>query len=328
MDHISKIIFDVLASGSGINLPEVGALYVEREAAKFIGKNEIKPPANRVVFSRKQGEQFDSIIDLMVAGGQQRAQAEQEYAEWLAKASGDKGLFEINEVGVVKQGFFYPSAALHDKLNPGDQRNVKLKGGSGGGKKWLIALLILLAAAAVAFAVYYFCLRDKETPVVKPPVEQSTPQETPESGMAQGDEFPDEQPKGTQGGDSASFEPEGTQPTQGEESAPESGSWVEREKPAEQNDTIIVEELSWWQKFLNIFRCGDNKRKPRIIIEEPAQPELERVEVPTDNMEEPGNDASGEDEVIAAPSGYTYHVVVGVFSAPNNSAKVCRGHYV
>lgn len=157
MTTIDKLIFDKLAAGQGINLPDVGALYVEREPAKFISRSEIRPPQNKVLFSRRRAEDFDSVIDLLMAADNvKRAEATQTYREWLAKSKESKDLVEMNSVGVLTNDFFYPSALLHDTLNPAGGEPVALRRNrSGNGRTWIIAALSVLGAAVVALYILF-----------------------------------------------------------------------------------------------------------------------------------------------------------------------------
>ncbi len=154
MNPIDKLIFDKLAAGQGINLPDIGALFVERDPAKFISRSEIRPPQNRVFFSGKRGNDFESVIDLiMAADNVKRPEATKTYKEWLKQAKEGKGLIELPKVGVLKNDFFYPSALLHDALNPAGEEPVVLKSKGGRSKAWLIIILSLLSAAVITLFV-------------------------------------------------------------------------------------------------------------------------------------------------------------------------------
>lgn len=154
MDTIAKIIYDKLASGGGIHLPDVGWLYVERDAARFISGRELRPPHNRVVFSRRQNPLLESVVDILRrADGMNAAAAEKQYAAWLATSRGERGFVEINGVGVIKNNFFYPSVELHDRLNPLGNKNMVLKRGNRGARFLLIAGVVCAVAALALFAV-------------------------------------------------------------------------------------------------------------------------------------------------------------------------------
>lgn len=154
MNTVSKIVYDKLASGGGIFLPDVGSLYVERDPARFISKKEIKPPHKRVVYSRKHNPALESVVDLLARTESVEAgMAPQYYADWLAGAGGGSGFVEINGVGVIKNNFFYPSVGLYERLNPLGGKNIQLKRSGNNSRKLLIAGIAVLALAAVLLAV-------------------------------------------------------------------------------------------------------------------------------------------------------------------------------
>ncbi len=154
MGPIDILIFDRLAAAQGVVLPDVGSLSVERDAAKFVSRSKVVPPQNRVVFSRESKEGFDSVIDLIMAADDvKRPEATKKYKEWLESARQEEGHIEIAGVGVLKNGFFYTSAILHDTLNPAGDAPVALKKRRSPWRTLLIVLLSLVAAAGIALLV-------------------------------------------------------------------------------------------------------------------------------------------------------------------------------
>jgi len=150
MNTIPKIVYDKLASGGGIFLPEVGSLYIERDPAKFISKKELKPPHNRIVYSCRQNPSLESVVDTLARTEAIPAEsAAGIYAQWLEEARGDRGFVEIHGVGVIKNNFFYPSVGLHEKLNPLGSKNIQLRRYKKNSHIWLIAVMAVLAIAAI-----------------------------------------------------------------------------------------------------------------------------------------------------------------------------------
>lgn len=148
MNDIEKIIFDTLASGRGINLPGIGSLSVERYPAEMQSDGRIIPPHGKVAFSTDESESFGS------------AALHQGYASWLQQASCANGILEIKGVGVLREGVFYPSVELHEKLNPQGTEPLAVKKA---GQRGRLALWITIAAGAVVLAVTaYICLPDRE----------------------------------------------------------------------------------------------------------------------------------------------------------------------
>lgn len=155
MDTIAKIIYDRLASGGGIYLPEIGWLQVEREPARFISARELQPPHNRVVYSRHANPALESAVDILSrVGGMEKEEAERMYAEWSERACGERGYVEINGVGVIKNDHFYPSVELYESLNPSGSRNVPLKRrGNGKTVLWIAALALAAVIAVLAMTL-------------------------------------------------------------------------------------------------------------------------------------------------------------------------------
>ena len=127
MNAVSKIIYDRLASGDGIFLPGIGSLYVEREPAQFVARNEIKPPHCRVAYTPESLPWLKSAVDILA--GTYRTTiiaAELQYAAWREDVADGKNFVEINGVGVIKNGLFYPSVELFQRLNNSGNNNMVL----------------------------------------------------------------------------------------------------------------------------------------------------------------------------------------------------------
>lgn len=154
MNDIDKIIFDTLAAGRGINLPGIGSLSVERHAAERLPDGRIIPPHGKVVFSSSENPAYGS------------AALHQGYSEWLQQAACSNGVIEIKGVGVLREGIFYPSVELHERLNPQGTEPLKIKKA---GQKGRMALWITIAAGAVILAVTaIICLPDRGRYAKKP----------------------------------------------------------------------------------------------------------------------------------------------------------------
>lgn len=141
MNNIEKTIFDSLARRKGINLPGVGSLSVVHIPAEFITDSSLRPPHNKIIFSRSLNPQYDSVGH--VKG----------YETWLQQTVQGRGIREINGVGVLKGTIFYPSAELHDILNPHGTQPVAVKPHYGLKKKIAVGAGVVAAAALVILAV-------------------------------------------------------------------------------------------------------------------------------------------------------------------------------
>lgn len=141
MNNIEKTIFNSLASGKGINLPGVGTLYIGRQGAEFLDKGRVRPPQNKVFFSEGNNPAFGTVDKLP------------EYDKWLSEAKQMGDVLEINGVGILRGGVFYPSVELHLILNPNGNEPVKAVHRTTTGKKVSVGLMVIGAAALVLWLV-------------------------------------------------------------------------------------------------------------------------------------------------------------------------------
>lgn len=141
MNHIEKEIFDTLAHRKGINLPGLGSLSVVHVPAEFITDTSIRPPQNKIIFSRSTNPQYASAGDL------------KGYGEWLQHISQGNGIREIGGVGILKGNIFYPSVELHEILNPHGTQPVAVKPWYGAKRKIAVGIGVVAAAVAVIIAV-------------------------------------------------------------------------------------------------------------------------------------------------------------------------------
>ena len=59
--EVNKIIYNMLVSGRGVYLPDVGTLFIERQAARKISDNKLLSPRNVVSFTTQV--QAPSLVD-------------------------------------------------------------------------------------------------------------------------------------------------------------------------------------------------------------------------------------------------------------------------
>lgn len=318
MKTIAKIIFDTLAAAGGVNLPDVGSLCVERDAAKFVSKSEIRPPHNRVVFSRKQNPAFQSIVDLMVAAGEARKDAEKKYAEWLEKSRGEKGLLEINDVGVLKHDFFYPSAALHDTLNPDGQKSVRLQKSNNAWRKVAIVAVYVVGAAVLVFfgiSLARFINSRKEVRTEQVVAREKRAAARGESTIAV--TTPSAKDKNGQTEDAIQRGLEEYATAVDSPTNPR----LDSETAKTENVAPVNEKISCWEKFKNIFRCKKDKTPAPV-----AEPVVERVIVPVETVvEQPEVNEPVVAETRTVPM---YHVVAGVFVHPENAEKLIANDHL
>lgn len=166
MATIEKLISNCLLAGYGVNLTGVGALSIVREPAKIVSNDGIEPPKKKISFTAEENPEYDSVIDLIKSAENIDAAAAQDsYKEWLDQVRMEDGTLEIREVGVVKNGSFYVSEALYERLNPAllqqtsAQHPVTVKCENRRGVSWLtvvIAILCLLIAGALIYGMILF----------------------------------------------------------------------------------------------------------------------------------------------------------------------------
>ena len=56
--EVNKIIYNMLISGRGVFLPEVGSLFIERQGARRISKERLLSPRNVVTYSTQEQAEF------------------------------------------------------------------------------------------------------------------------------------------------------------------------------------------------------------------------------------------------------------------------------
>lgn len=137
MNKTEKTIFDALAAGGGINLPGIGSLRTEQCAAEFISAKSLLPPHSRIVFSMEANPAYPTIA------------RDEEYLRWLEHAVHTDGVVEINGVGVLREGIFYPSVELHDTINPQGAQPIDVKRHHGTRDRFLVGAAVIAGAALI-----------------------------------------------------------------------------------------------------------------------------------------------------------------------------------
>ncbi|MBR5138573.1 MAG: hypothetical protein IKV12_03390, partial [Alistipes sp.] len=110
IEEVNKIIYNMLISGRGVHLPELGVLYIERQAARKLTDGRLLSPRNVVVYSSQ--EQAPSLVDEIVAIAKCSVeQAQDIYERWKAKTYAE-GVLTIGGVGLLKNGVFSTDKAF------------------------------------------------------------------------------------------------------------------------------------------------------------------------------------------------------------------------
>lgn len=150
IEEVNKIIYNMLISGRGVHLPDVGSLYIERQGARKISDDRLLSPRNVVAFSSR--EQAPSLVEEIVAiAGCAREQAEDIYARWIAKTRTD-GVVKIGGVGELKGKSFVMEKAFNSAINPKGVKTLVIRRRSSNG--WLYAVCGVCVVVALCVCGY------------------------------------------------------------------------------------------------------------------------------------------------------------------------------
>ena len=84
VDEVNRLVGNLLAAGSGVFLPGVGSLFVERRGARRLSKRSVQPPCRVVSFSSQQ--QGVSLADELARTLHcDAAGAQDVYDRWLSR---------------------------------------------------------------------------------------------------------------------------------------------------------------------------------------------------------------------------------------------------
>lgn len=147
--EVNKIIYNMLISGKGVFLPEVGTLYVERQGARKIAKNRLLSPRNVVSFTSQ--EQAPSLVDEIVSvAGCASEQAQDIYERWLQKTrQGD--VVTIEGIGVLNRKSFAIEAAFASAINPKGVKTLVVRSRS---NVWLYVFCAICVAVTLGIFTY------------------------------------------------------------------------------------------------------------------------------------------------------------------------------
>ncbi len=176
VQEVNKIIYNMLISGRGVLLPEVGVLYIERQAARKLADGRLLSPRNVVVFS-KQDEAPSLIDEIITIANCTSEQAQDIYERWTAKTFQD-GVVTIAGIGVLKNGVFSTNKEFLSAINPqGIKTIVVRKRRSYNG--WIYAVTGVAVVVALGFLAFLmwgdkFMPKSAPAPVVAEVVAQDT----------------------------------------------------------------------------------------------------------------------------------------------------------
>ena len=126
MEAIDKLLYNLLASGESVVLPEVGTLRVEQTPTTLSGK-VVSYASRRVRFSSRADKKVRTLVEVMVSEyGLTAEVATEAYGEWLRVARSGSEV-KIEGVGSLRKGFFTPTNEFErEALNPWQPAPVTL----------------------------------------------------------------------------------------------------------------------------------------------------------------------------------------------------------
>ena len=152
IEEVNKIIYNMLISGRGVNLPGLGVLYIERQAARKLSDGRLLGPRNVVVFSKQ--EPAPSLVDEIVSIASCAVeQAQDIYERWTAKTY-QEGVLTIGGVGVLKNGVFSTDKAFLSAINPQGIKTIVVRKRRRASNGWLYAVTGVAVVVALGFLAF------------------------------------------------------------------------------------------------------------------------------------------------------------------------------
>lgn len=143
--EVNKIIYNMLVSGRGVYLPDVGTLFIERQAARKISDNKLLSPRNVVSFTTQV--QAPSLVDeISKIASCETAQSQDIYERWITKTRIDNTL-TINGVGKLVDKSFTMENDFNTLLNPQGSKVLIVR------RKQSHLWLYILSAVCILFAL-------------------------------------------------------------------------------------------------------------------------------------------------------------------------------
>ena len=149
IEEVNKIIYNMLISGRGVFLPDVGTLFIERRGARKISADRLLSPRNAVSFSSR--EQAPSLVtEIATIAGCGEEQARDIYGRWLDKTR-EGSTLKIGGVGVLNDKSFSAEAGFNTAINPDGVKTLVIRRRS---NAWLYAVCAVCVLVAVGVGVY------------------------------------------------------------------------------------------------------------------------------------------------------------------------------
>lgn len=144
MSQIDNIIYNTLASGRDLYLPDVGSLIVRRSGAKRLSARRLLPPQTTIVLSKE--ERGVSIVALIASAANVTPErAEAIYRNYLQQTMRD-GHLAIEGVGEICDSKFLIDTQFNNLINPMGNNEIRIR-------PLTNYLLISFAALSLLFAL-------------------------------------------------------------------------------------------------------------------------------------------------------------------------------
>ena len=181
IEEVNKIIYNMLISGRGVFLPEIGSLYIERQAARKLADGRLLSPRNVVAF--QSGEQAPSLVaEIVAVAGCSDEQAADIYQRWSAKTREGSNI-KIGGVGVLNHKSFVMESDFASAINPKGVKTIVIRRRS---NTWLYALCAVCVLVALGFLGYMMFGGEQKTAVKRAEsIAQTEAQPVVEQGVAE-----------------------------------------------------------------------------------------------------------------------------------------------
>lgn len=159
VEAVNNIIYNLLISGCGVWLPDVGTLCVERRAAVAASSRTVVAPSLYVEFtSQCLGE---SLVDrIALAASVDSSTARDIYDRWIDKSLAD-GVLTVTGVGLLRGKSFVCDAEFSALLNRfAPTAPVRTIGAGSSGRRFAAISTAVVLSAAIGASAYFIFYRD------------------------------------------------------------------------------------------------------------------------------------------------------------------------
>ena len=168
--EVNKIIFNMLISGRGVYLPEIGTLYIERQGAKKIADNKLLSPRNVVSFNTQM--QAPSLVEEIVQIAHcDINQAQDIYNRWRAKTQ-EKNIVTIEGIGKLTDKSFVVESEFNKTINPKGLKTLIVRRRQS--HAWLFILSGVCIIIALGIFAYLLWGEGISTTTIKPTTPPAT----------------------------------------------------------------------------------------------------------------------------------------------------------